>query len=1021
MSIQKQKNLNEKKVLIHNDKEEKIRIYLTIFLIVFASIFAFITAYQSTKIVMTTVELTTLYAEEQKNEISFENTNNYLIEGQEYTVKINLNETNITSTYIIQVVLNNNKIEELTYNDVSHINTSIKLSQYFVKEGANNIDVAIFENNSKLYNCSKIIYYIKPYKKQFLDELTYQSVCIKPKYMSDLTPEILLLKSLGVNQVRTDILLTSVYKDGQKNFKNVDNWVSKFLQNDIDIELVVNTDKNSTLFGNDGKISSEEELNNFLSMINEISNKYSSINKFEILNEPNFYYTSQDDLYWYSRMVKNAYEILKSRDENNKIIAGATAIINNGNINSIPFIQQISQMGVYNESDSFSTHFYDFNVSGNNNTFETLVKNHLNEINELGGFQDINISEYGISTGDTNLNDEQKAEKLIQQSNILKQGKIKTSSIYSFIDNQENSQNSEDNFGLLHYDYTPKPAYYAMKNYYQNTNGSEYIGTINLAEGLETHVYNKDGKPKIITWATDNTKNVTIPYENFTVTDLYGDAIQSVDGKLTITSSPVYIDNISTSYYYKAISNTALEKYNEFEEKFKDELAKVPTIQTNIMVQKTYMQNLANQTGITQDIAIQEMKKHYDIGTQLIKAYNQKQLNIEYVKLSSMLDMLDEIGNSYEDLVTISATTRNADLQTTNNNIQETEKLIENNQNLEIIYPEKILMFSKDYYDKAEYINSLEKENPIKTGLIVSKNLHSELLASWAKDFVNIYIQKYMEEHKPTITYSITNMTNKDVIATLNSDIDIKVTNNDGNKTYTFTQNGTFTFKYMVNDIEYEITATVNNIDKTLPVISGVQNGQTYYTEQKIAPKATDQNLQNVDLYLNNVKVDYQNGQVIQVEGIYRLVATDKAGNSVTVQFQVMKKPESKYNIENNSIKGIQYNTTKDQFDKNVGLTESYTITRNSSSLKQTDIIASGDILTTKSGKKYTLIVAGDLTKDGKVTVDDFTRMRLYLLGLRKLDDVEKMSADANCDGEKISIDDYIRIRILILQQLSWK
>ena len=492
----------------------------------------------------------------------------------------------------------------------------------------------------------------------------------------------------------------------------------------------------------------------------------------------------------------------------------------------------------------------------------------------------------------------------------------------------------------------------------------------------------------------------------------------------------IFLIGDSISLYYHQYLKTLFDGIADYNRKGTEEEIKIALTDPNRPFGanggdsnqvKKYMQNLANQTGVTQDIAIQEMKKHYDIGTQLIKAYNQKQLNIEYVKLSSMLDMLDEIGNSYEDLVTISATTRNADLQTTNNNIQETEKLIENNQNLEIIYPEKILMFSKDYYDKAEYINSLEKENPIKTGLIVSKNLHSELLASWAKDFANIYIQKYMEEHKPTITYSITNMTNKDVTATLNSDIDIKVTNNDGNKTYTFTQNGSFTFKYMVNDIEYEITATVNNIDKTLPVISGVQNGQTYYTEQKIAPKATDQNLQNVDLYLNNVKVDYQNGQVIQVEGIYRLVATDKAGNSVTVQFQVMKKPESKYKIENNSIKGIQYNTTKDQFDKNVGLTESYTITRNSSSLKQTDIIASGDILTTKSGKKYTLIVAGDLTKDGKVTVDDFTRMRLYLLGLRKLDDVEKMSADANCDGEKISIDDYIRIRILILQQLSWK
>ena len=641
---------------------------------------------------------------------------------------------------------------------------------------------------------------------------------------------------------------------------------------------------------------------------------------------------------------------------------------------------------------------------------------------ELGGFIENDVTEFGISSyAENGVTEDIQAQKNVQNLVIMDKYSVATQILYNFWNKDTNSTSMEHNFGILHNDYTPKLSYYAMKNYYQNTNGSEYIGTINLAEGLETHVYNKDGKPKIITWATDNTKNVTIPYENFTVTDLYGDAIQSVDGKLTITSSPVYIDNISTSYYYKAISNTALEKYSEFEEKYKTELTNVPTIQANINVQKNYMQNLVNQTQISQETAIQEMQKHYNIGTELIKAVKENKLNIEYVKLSSMLDTLEDIGKSYEDLVTVTAIERNVDIQKAKKQIEETEKLIKNNEKLEIIYPEKILLLSKEYYEKAEYINSLEEENPIKTGLIVSKNIHSELLESWAKDFAKIYIDKYLEEHKPTITYSTTEFTNKDVIATINTDIDIQVTNNNGNKTYTFTQNGTFTFKYIINSTEYEITATVNNIDKTMPVISGVQNGQTYYTEQKIAPKATDQNLQNVDLYLNNVKVDYQNGQVIQVEGIYRLVATDKAGNSVTVQFQVMKKPESKYKIENNSIKGIQYNTTKDQFDKNVGLTESYTITRNSSSLKQTDIIASGDILTTSSGIKYTLIVAGDITRDGQVTVDDFTRMRQYLLGLRKLDDIEKLSADANCDEKELSIDDYIRIRILILEQLSWK
>ena len=45
--------------------------------------------------------------------------------------------------------------------------------------------------------------------------------------------------------------------------------------------------------------------------------------------------------------------------------------------------------------------------------------------------------------------------------------------------------------------------------------------------------------------------------------------------------------------------------------------------------------------------------------------------------------------------------------------------------------------------------------------------------------------------------------------------------------------------------------------------------------------------------------------------------------------------------------------------------------------------------------------------------------MRRYLLGLRELDEVETLAADANVDSKDLSISDYIRIRILILNQLA--
>lgn len=98
--------------------------------------------------------------------------------------------------------------------------------------------------------------------------------------------------------------------------------------------------------------------------------------------------------------------------------------------------------------------------------------------------------------------------------------------------------------------------------------------------------------------------------------------------------------------------------------------------------------------------------------------------------------MINDIGNSYEDLVTVSVNNTinsvmktldeaNVDLSkltTTKQKIDETENLINTNTDVEIIYPTKILQFSKDCYEKADYINSLEEQNDIKAGLIISNN-----------------------------------------------------------------------------------------------------------------------------------------------------------------------------------------------------------------------------------------------------------------------------------------------------------
>ncbi len=74
------------------------------------------------------------------------------------------------------------------------------------------------------------------------------------------------------------------------------------------------------------------------------------------------------------------------------------------------------------------------------------------------------------------------------------------------------------------------------------------------------------------------------------------------------------------------------------------------------------------------------------------------------------------------------------------------------------------------------------------------------------------------------ILYSTTELTNKDVVVSLiNASEEIKVINNEGKDTYTFTENGEFTFE--IEDLagnKETVTANVSWIDKKAPIYTGL-------------------------------------------------------------------------------------------------------------------------------------------------------------------------------------------------------
>lgn len=951
------------------------------------------------------------------------------------------------SSYSIKVEYEDNKVIE---KDISLENEIINIK--FDDEGIKNINVVLYKDNEEKINEVRTVYYIKPYEKQFLDELSNKSTTVHLRdtfdtsgSWDDYEKSFDLIKKVGIRNIRTDIFYN--YAEGEKRsestkeeyWKYCDEWIQKASENNINVVLLLSSIWED-FDGGKAIVYSDDDINKFTVFANKILERYPQIVDFEIINEPNYNsrYVTEERVEAYSKLVSDIYLELKSKNQNINILTGGLAWNKAAtpDVQMLPkdFYNLLNKYNCYKYADSYAIHAYgSSNEKIQNNSLISKLVEYKNICNDSGGFLKQYITEYGVSSSKdiekNSITEEIQANMLVQQTVLMDYYNADYANIYNFknVEKYEN-ESTEGNYGLMRSDYTPKLSYYAIKNLLTNTNGAEYIGAMSIDENLEAHLYDKDGKPLLIVWSKERENEIKIEYKDFKAKDIYGKEIKpDDDNKITITTSPVYFEEIDCNYFYQSISNTIIEKYNEFEEKYAEQILSATEIQDIIQTLKQNIQNISNFSSLADTIAIDMMKSHYNIGNSLINAYKEKNLDIEYVTLSSMLDMLDDIGNSYEDLITVSTCTQNIDLVNTAKAIKNVEDIINDNQELNMVYPSKILELSKDFYETADYIKGLDEENDIKSGLISSKGLHSELLANWATEFANIYIDEYIENNPVEIIYSYKELTNEDVIATLTSDAEINVTNNLNSKEHIFTENGTFEFEYTIKGQAFTKIATVNNIDKTPPIITGVENGQTY---ESVMPVITDEHSITITLSKDGiVQEDYKQGDIITEVGNYELIVKDAATNTTIITFSIEESKtqieitSEKYEIDDKYITKIQPKTTVMEFKIAIetNATEIKIYNKNNETINDDEKIGTGMKVELKNGnetKTFTVIVRGDINGDGETDFTDILKINQARLNKIILEEMYSIAADVTEDG-KVDFIDIVKINKFRLHKID--
>lgn len=143
------------------------------------------------------------------------------------------------------------------------------------------------------------------------------------------------------------------------------------------------------------------------------------------------------------------------------------------------------------------------------------------------------------------------------------------------------------------------------------------------------------------------------------------------------------------------------------------------------------------------------------------------------------------------------------------------------------------------------------------------------------------------------------------------------------------------------------------------------------------------------------------------------IVTIHKVEDPTTIQM-VMEK--SSLNIKNDYITNIKPETKASVIKSNLITSGAKTVTIKNSDgteIKDTDILGTNykiNITTLLESKTYTLVVKGDTSGDGKVTILDLLQIRKHITGDNKISNAKLEAADTSGD-DKVTILDLLQVR----------
>lgn len=592
--------------------------------------------------------------------------------------------------------------------------TTVEYISVDARQGVGELTATVSYNGGEIYRKSFSVNVISRYKHQFMEQISKKGINGVEKSNIDY------FKLMGLQTSRNG------YEWGWTEKEiGVYDWPSVH-QDTIDagINPVFLCCYGNTLY-NGGKAdktgpTSKYEIDAFAKYVTEAAKKYPQIKYYEVWNEPNIsFWLPEPNIYDYINVLEVINQELKRVDDKNVTIGGSMAV------SDFAFTEKLFDLNASAAMDAFSVHPYcypgasDIYVKTQLEEFERKVLKH-------GGWQIKVSTEFGFPT-DTSyrgMNVERQAKEIIKHFAITDDNDYEINQIYRMDDLAINGSHdpgfNEDNFGVIYYDKTPKPAVLAIKTMAEMTNGGLPFGQIETPYGVSEYFYIKDGETTAVIWRNDRTNGATPQTLSFDETvavyDMNGNLI-STGHTAPVTSEPVYVKGISNDTSAKALSSILRRKFND-----KLNLLDSYSALRGFEQMKALLYNGLDYCTYSsmpdEATAANNLESYYNnVLGGMVELYKNGTFGGNEEQLASMLYIAHLGGLRLMDLYMLAVNTPDSVMTASEELSKAEERISENSKGGTLVCTGHIFRFAKEMNENLRAVSAAAEENPMRDGM----------------------------------------------------------------------------------------------------------------------------------------------------------------------------------------------------------------------------------------------------------------------------------------------------------------